>query len=177
MNTLQAKLEATDWQAYERRIVTLTSDGLDAFTAAAGNVKIYQVSIWTDLEARVSAINFETSVHAREYAEGYAQRLRSDKLHAQADEVLRVSRSANPANFFFRDAAECYHPELEPLRRHIYSKVKFAFADTYLAGRLLLARKAVLASGVLSTVPHEDPIWFGISSQESWYDYEEAFHI
>ena len=132
MNTLQARLDTADWQTYENTILKLTSDGLDAYKAAAGDVKIYQISIWTDLEARVSTINFETAEHAREYATAYASRLKDDKLYAQADEVLRLMRSGNPANFLYRDAADCYHPEFESLRRHIGSKTKFTFADTYL---------------------------------------------
>jgi hypothetical protein len=177
MNTLQSKLDAMDWNAYEKSIFGLTTAGIDAFSSAAKGMKIFQVSIWTDLEARVSAINFETAAHAREYAEAYAQRLKDDKMYAKADEILTAGRSSNPANFLYRDAAECYHPELEPLRKHLGSRTRFTCADAYLSERLKAVRTAILESGLLRDVPHEDPVWFGISSEESWYDHEEATHI
>jgi len=176
MDTIQSRLDGVDWKAYEKSILALTTAGIEAFTAA-GDQKIFQVSIWTDLEARVSAINFETAAHAKEYAEAYAQRLRDEKMYARADEVLSVMRSANPANFLYKDAAECYHSELEPLRRHLGSRSRFTWADTYLSGRLLTVRNTIIESGILRKIPHEDPIWFGISSEQSWYDREEAFHL
>ncbi len=172
MTPLQAKLDATDWNAYESRIIDLTKAGVEAYLAAAASIKIFQLSIWTDLDARVSAINFETASHAQLYCEEYANRLKDEKLYGKAAEVLAAGRSSNPANFLYRDAAECYHPELEPLRKLLGTRARFTQADAYLSERLKAVRSKILEIGILKNAPHEGRVWFGISSEESWYDHE-----
>lgn len=177
MTRLEQVLFEVDWDEFERHIIQMTTSIPSAFQAlspAHSTERISQVSIWTDVAARVSAINLETIEHARIANITHAQWLRTHDFNDEADIVSQSSKSLNPAGFLYPRVVECYHPELEVIHDHLASDESIKIADQFISEKLRIIRQEIIETGLLHALPHEDPVWFGVSSDNDWYDHEIA---
>jgi hypothetical protein len=175
LTNLESKLNEVDWQAYEKKILSLTINGIQAYKSrceATTDAKVSQISIWTDVTGGMSAVNFETIKHVKEYnVNRVAVRLTRFSPEEEA-EVLAATKNFNPADFFCVKAAECYHPEFDILDELLEEDEQIKFAESFVSNQLQVVRAKIVNAGLLRDLPHEDTVWFGISSENDWYDHE-----
>jgi hypothetical protein len=136
------------------------------------NTVLYTASIWTDPDAAVSCVSFDTREHSdeqvlrsNEWSRAHYERLMAE---GQADEAKlflpNEGRNCNPADFLFRNIAKVKHASfesgweqaagdncwdhLEPALHKVAARAAAAFSD------LRLDRDAIL----------------GINSRRDWFD-------
>jgi len=175
MDRLEQKLAEVDWKLFEKHIISLVQNGVKAVQSTitdGATGLISQVSIWTDVCAATSAINFETKEHAHNSNNLHAQWLRTHAFNDEADAVSKSFKALNPADFIYKRVAECHHPELEVLNDLLTNDVQVKIADSYVSDQLKQVREEIIAAGLLHGLPHESTVWFGISSEKDWYDHE-----
>ena len=96
----------------------LLADAADRLRAEHPAATVYSVSIWTDPDAAISTVSFDTAEHSatqvaalRAWAAGHQARLlaRGEAEQARLLEPPAGMRNVNPADFAFRDVAEVEH--------------------------------------------------------------------
>ena len=168
-------LDGVDWQMYEANVVQSVREAVGKFCRlhnTVGTDKIYQISIWTDAQAGITAVNFETRQHADEFRETWIQQWQEGGRGEWAEEMVRLPYSSSPADFKYKEFLVVRHPELERLMELDYSVAeKSKAANVWIEASLLRVVERIVAEDTLSGLPREDVVWIGISSPRDWYDH------
>lgn len=168
-----------DWNQYELEVIALVHRANAECLRVAPDKKISQISIWTDVQSRCSAVSFETKAHARSFIESkinYFKKLGKKKGQYIEIEVIREIESrgynCNPADFEMREAATCLHPSLQPLEEVDFSDMerKWVIEAVVEEALLRVVERLRLGRAFCSLVLEKD-VWIGISSPRDWYDH------
>ena len=122
--------------------------------------KVYQVSIWTDPQAQITAVNFETKEHAAEHMKNWPRFLKAKDYNG------------DPADFKHKEFLLGKHPEIESIDDLDYQfKTHRYAADARISTSLRKVVKRILNLKILENLPREDELWVGINSPHDWYDH------
>jgi hypothetical protein len=161
-----------DWAAYERSVEAAVRRAVDSYARVRSPEFVFQISIWTDPQARVTAVGFETREHAGLLIEQAAQRFRARGRSDIADKIWRLGYASNPADFKYREYLTINHPELEAL-------AEVDFADhaqeqavlSRISESLIAAVERLERDGAFRDLPREQVVWIGVNSPKDWYDH------
>jgi len=110
-----------DEQLYLVEMETLLRSAKAKLISEYPNLMVYTVSIWTDPEAAVSAVNFDTAENSQAKVEqqnqwnrGHYEGAIADGDHALAEFFKpQTSRNYNPADFFLTRFRQTKHRSIE----------------------------------------------------------------
>jgi hypothetical protein len=163
-------LAEVDWRGFEDGIAETLRDAVDLYRDEHGSdpaMRVYQVSVWTDIQARTTAVSFETMPHAAQQTMEHAQWAREHGLDEMARMCERLPYNTNPADFLHSEYHLVEHPELAPLARVDYCDPEQArAAEDRVADALLRAVQRAIRDGAIAELPAEDNIWVGTSGRE-----------
>jgi len=150
-----------DWEAYEASVLDLLQQAVDQYQQRYASEKVYQISIWTDPQVQVSAINFETKKHAEEQNAAQAPAFRNAEGY-----------NGNPAGFKYCRFLERKHPEIAAINglNYFYHTHRYA-ADARISASLRKVVKRVREQNMLAGLPREEEAWIGVNSPRDWYDH------
>src|SRR5262249_14027023 len=102
-----------DSDGFEATLMTLTQDAIAKLQIefAAQNERVFQVAIWTDIDARVSAISIETKENADRKRNAGAAYWRAHGDDATAKEIEAAEFNGNPADFKYHAYATVHHSQ------------------------------------------------------------------
>ena len=154
-------IESGDWETYEANVLDLLRQAIEQYQRQYADEKVYQISIWTDPQVQVSAINFETKKHAEEQIAEQAPSHRN--LEGYND---------NPADFKRCQFLERKHPEKAAIDElnYFYHTHRQA-ADARISASLRKVIKRARDENVLAGLPREEVVWIGVNSPRDWYDH------
>lgn len=152
-------------QRYESDIRSMIDKAFKRLLREHPKIQVYTISIWTDLEARKSAIAIDTKAHSDARSKSQiASRVRDAKRYPElysppSTEELKIQRICNPADFKFpRMATRC----------HYWHKGSFTWN---LLRSALRRAQAYAIQQAASLRVHEDAM-ISINSSQDWYDHE-----
>jgi hypothetical protein len=131
---------------YYEEMTALFEQAHAAFLKRGVGQRIFVISIWTDPDAAASAVCFETRSH-------------SDKFTGVPGTV-----NDSPADFEYRDIAECEHASFPQLWEEHSSGVCWDELEP------ALEMAADIAAGIFRSLPLEENITLAINSRRDWFD-------
>jgi hypothetical protein len=150
---------------YESDVRAMIDKAFKVLLREHPRTRIYTISIWTDPEARKSAIAIDTKVHSDARSKSHiALRVRDAQRYPElysppAVEELKIQRVCNPADYKFpRMATRCHYWHKGPFRWGLLRSA-LRRAQTYAIQRAASLRI------------HEDAR-ISINSSLDWYDHE-----
>jgi hypothetical protein len=162
-----------DEELYQVEMARLLTQAAEALRRRDPSAVVYTISIWTDPNAAVSAVSFDTADnsamkvgkaeawasqhHARHLAAG-------DHARAQLFAPRPTARNGNPADFAFRNVAEVEHHSFE---RGWETATGGACWDV-LEPALLKVRDRALA--VYAALQLHGDAQLGVNSRRDWFD-------
>ena len=150
-----------DWETYEASVLDLLRQAVEEYQKCHASEKVYQVSIWTDPQVQISAINFETKRHAEEQLAKQAPAYRSEKGY-----------NDNPADFKRCEFLRREHPEIAAIDGLNYSyHTHRQAADARISTSLRKVVKRAREQNVFAGLPREEEVWIGVNSPRDWYDH------
>jgi len=161
-----------DWQLYEQQVLSLFDEAVDAYVAEHGgreDSRIFQISLWTDPQMFVSAVNFETRDHGVEINDKSIKYFEQHGREGLADQLRAQGYNDNPADFLYPEFRTTEHTELCDAAEagHITSDV----ADPIIESTLLRIVNSAQFKEIARRLPRESQVWVGISSPVHWYDH------
>lgn len=161
-----------DEEAYLSEMDLLIRTAKRVMMSEHPDVVLYTASIWTDPDAAMSCVSFDTREHSdeqvrrdNEWSVEHYDRLMAEGECEEAELFLpNEGRNCNPADFQFRNIASIPHVSFE---RHWESA---AGAECWDQLEPALNKVAERAMSELSTLRlHRDAI-LGINSRRDWFD-------
>ena len=156
-------------QRYESDMQAMIDKAYRTLLRDHPRVQVYTVSIWTDPEARVSAVAIDTKAHSDRCVKRHiASRIRDAKRYpelyaAPSQEELEMQRMGSPADFKFpRMATRCHYWHRGP------------FKWSFLRPVLRRVQSYAIRQAVGLRI-HEDAR-ISINSSQDWYDHERPLH-
>jgi hypothetical protein len=158
---------------YLREMATLISTAKRSMLGDHADAMVYTVSIWTDPDAAVSAISFDTIENslekirqANEWTKKHYDRLMSEGEVDEAQLFLpqQEGRNCNPADFAFRNLAKLTHASF----KRGWEQAKKEKCWNVLEPALL--KVANLAHKEFSELRLRPDAQLGINSRRAWYD-------
>ena len=135
-----------DKKRYFEEMTRLCEAARDQFLEQATGARIFVISVWTDPDAAASAVSFETRSHSDQFTENPGV------------------PNDSPADFQFRDIAECDHLSFPKLWEEATSGGCWNDLEPALVGA------AEIAAGIFVSLPLEDNATLGINSRRDWFD-------
>ena len=163
-------IEATDWDAYREAVQSAARAALGRYChkPRAANDKVYQVEIWTDIRARLTAVNFETLHHAFQAMLGGQLPLSDEEIESYLPTCTGVVHNTNPANFLYSQYIMVANPELMDLARQDLLDDDIGAAVCSRVDRELVdAISELIDAGEFSRLPHEPGVWFAMYTVQS----------
>jgi len=154
-------IESGDWEAYETSVLDLLRQAIGHYRRQYASEKVYQVSIWTDPQVQVSAVNFETKKHAEEQIAEQAPMYRNASGY-----------NDNPAGFKYCRFLERKHPEIATIGElnYFYHTHRYA-ANARISTSLRKVVKRAKEENLFAGLPREEIVWIGVNSPRDWYDH------
>ena len=154
-------IDSCDWGAYETSVIDLLQQAVEQYHRQHADEKVFQVSIWTDPQVQVSAINFETKKHAEEQIAEQAPGYRN-----------ATGYNDNPAGFKYCQFLERKHREIAAIDElnYFYHTHREA-ADARISASLRKVVKRTREMSILARLPREEVVWIGVNSPRDWYDH------
>jgi len=158
---------------YVAEITALALYGMEQYASHDGMIEpVYQISIWTDVEAAFSAINFETKEHAQESVNQSVQWWLERGNVEEAQRSSSEPYNGNPQDFKYKRFTEASHPALVAAIGSIELMETIQRAlETELAVRLLEVVEKLIVSPEFEKLPKEPTVYIGVSSPDDWYDH------
>lgn len=171
----QQLLDGLDWEQYRTTVLETVRQAVEDYRQRYANQKnerVFQISLWTDPQAQITAINFETKEHAGEFVREWATfwREKGEPLHAE--KIERRGYTNNPASFKYQQFRTVRHPELAGMQEiEFYYAKNMRAALTYIKKNLLLVVQRLRDEDILAPLPREETVWIGVNSARDWYDH------
>lgn len=157
---------------YLNEMKAMVDKAIDRLQTKKGKFKIYSVSVWTDPNAAVSSISFDTKVNSDKVvgkSNRYSKK-KYDEFIAEGDlemanlfkEVSR--RNCNPADFKLRDFEKA---------KHSYIPINWESKTDGKCWKILKPALAELGKYTFKKVqslPLENDFELAINSDKDWYD-------
>jgi hypothetical protein len=162
-----------DVQRYLREMQQLVATGCLRLAVRHPRVRVYSVSVWTDPDARGSAISFDTLANSRlkvAASDRYRKRQHAELLREGDRAMARLfakpsrDRNSNPADFAFRSFHEVNHRSMPAL----WEERSDRRCWTELEPALREVAKLVLPT--LAELRLEKGAVLGINSRRDWFD-------
>ena len=139
-----------DKPKYMSEMKALVRHAFHAFQQMGAAESVFVVSIWTDPDAAASSVSVETRQHSLEFL-GTRNRIND-----------------SPADFRYRDIAECDHISFPAL----WEEITLGNCWEYLEPALIeVANEAIR---VLSNWPVEEDAILGVNSRRDWFEHRFA---
>jgi hypothetical protein len=168
-------LNIVDWEKFEDTVLqsfVLARDRYTSEHAGDTNVRVYQVAIWASAQDQLSTIGFETRSHAEAHLSKQLEFARENGFTNDVERLEKERLNGSPMDFLFPRFQVTEHPELGPLSRVDFDdEERTTEVDRSLERSLLRVKERILAGNLLSALPREPSVWFGISSPNDWYDH------
>jgi len=172
---LEQVIEATDWDAYREAIQSMVRAAIWRYrhSPRASKDRVYQVEVWTDIRARLSAVSFDTLHHAFQTMLGGKQPLSEEELETFVPTCTGVVYSTGI--FLCNQYMMVGNDELLGLSGQDFlddetSAAVCSRVDSVLAD----AVRELIDSGEFARLPHEPGVWFAtyaVEGGESAPDY------
>src|ERR1043166_1785409 len=173
---MQFMVESVDWSVYEIDVYKAMQEAVRKYRRLYASSEItemvFQISIWTDGSAGVTAVNFETRRHAEDTIKEWEEIFRAEAWEQVVRDTESSEYEGNPASFKYKEFYKIIHPELALLRSgRGFDADRAKAIDRRIEESLLRVVDRIIESGILKELPSEEEIWIGISSPLDWYDH------
>jgi hypothetical protein len=160
------------WLRYELDVVTMVQDAIQSYSQEFKNSQtdqILQVSIWTDPQALVSAVSFETVKHAVESIASQAVWCEENGFYGDAEILRGREYHLEVAGFKYSEYRTLTH---DYLLAHIDAgDFTVEDAESVIETVLLRIVNRAKSERWLAVLPQGHGIWLGTSSPRDWYDH------
>jgi len=159
-----------DWKLYEQQVLSLLEEAIEAYVSEHGEeALVFQISIWTDPQMFVSAVNFETRDHGLQENEKGIKYFEQHGRAALAEQLRAQGYNDNPADFLYPEFRTTEHTFLCDAGEagHLTADV----ADPIIEATLMSIVDSSEFKNLIKRLPREPQIWVGISSPVHWYDH------
>lgn len=163
---------AIDWQLYEQQVLSLFSDAVESYVLEHGEheaSRVFQISLWTDPQMFVSAVNFETLEHGLQENEKGIKYFEQHGRKALAAQLRDQGYNDNPADFLYPEFRTLEHTALCDAAET--GLVTVEEADPIIEAALLRIVGSPQFRELADRLPREPKVWVGISSPTHWYDH------
>lgn len=168
------------WEEYCTRVHCCVLDAFSLYRLASKGPEppdpMFQVAIWTDIQACVTAVDIETLAHAQEAKAQLQDMLRESGNEDGAREDEARPYNSSPADFLYTEYRTISHPELKTVQ-HLASPVhpdrRFAI-ESAIEAHLLTVVSDLNKTKAFHRIPREPRVWVGVSSPRDWYDHVRA---
>ena len=168
-------LEEVDWRSYQDNVMAALKEALEKYRTlyAGGGVNlISQIALWTAPYQHITAVSFETHVHAQKMIDLDTNYVRGSDPEVDAlDGRFLNAFQGNPADFEYQMFHTFQHLELAALSEFDLNEPEL---DTALLlkieANLLVVVEQIQQSQMLRDEPTEDEVWIGVNSPLDWYD-------
>lgn len=173
---VQNIINEIDWASYRSLIINMTREAVQRYTGINKD-KVYQISIWTDINAQLSAIEFETLEHAMQTILGKQELLTKDEIAQFMPTSIGVLVNTT-LEYQYSEFSLIKTPQLEPLQQldflddKIEEQVYVRFEE-----ELLNAVQILIEDGTFRDMPHEEYVWMSINSIRDWFDHAQYVKI
>ncbi len=171
-----------DQQLYLEEMDRLLAEAKLKLLAQSPDIEVYTISIWTDPNAAISAVNFDTRDNSEQHVQQVSEWNKSyhDKYMAERDEEMAalfrpvVGRNQSPADFRFSRIATVGHLSFIPGDR----PTLLAGGDTPIDSPVWPVLESLLqtvqerARSVYRDLTLHPDARIAVNSPESWYDHE-----
>ena len=168
-------LEEVDWRSYQNNVMAALKEALEKYRAlyAGGGVNlISQIALWTAPYQHITAVSFETHVHAQRMIDFQTHYDRSSDPEAtDVDDRFLNAFQGNPAAFKYQMFHTFQHLELAALSEFDLNEPELDEALLLkIEANLQVVVEQVQQSQLLRDEPTEDEVWIGVNSPLDWYD-------
>lgn len=169
-DSLSHEHDGFDSVSFERAVFDAFLAAVERFNVevAPRGDRVFQVAIWTDVEAGASAVSFETKPNSESMIRASADFWRLNGDEETAHEIESSPYHGNPEDFKYSRFVMAEHAYMSAMSQQADATAELA---RLVEASLLRVVDRILASHVLDEIPLERPAWIGTSSPIDWYDH------
>jgi hypothetical protein len=160
-------IASTDWVAYREAVQDAVRAAIVRY-GSGGNTKrenVYQVEVWTDIRARLTAVSFDTLRHALQSLYGRGQTLTEDEIQTFLPTCTGVVYNSD---YQYTQFIMVANPELIDLARQDFLDESIAQAIcSRVDAELNAAVTQLIDAGEFTPLPHEPGVWFALYTIQS----------
>ena len=161
-----------DWKLYEQQVLSLFEEAVEAYISEHSDreeSRVFQISIWTDPQMFVSAVNFETLKHGLQENEKGIKYFEQHGRSALAEQLRAQGYNDNPADFLYPEFRTTEHTFLCDAGE--VGQLNADAADPIIEATLMRIVDSSPFQDLIRRLPREPEVWVGISSPAHWYDH------
>lgn len=167
-------IETIDWSSYENTVLTNFEEAIKRYNSLYGSditEKVSQVSLWTDPQAAVTSVGFDTHENFVLLKQYQVNRYRSKNRDDLAAKITELQFQGNPAEFKYADFCLVNNSELKHLSDFISETGQGSTeALGQINASLLKVVDVIADQKLLATLHSETEVLVGINSLYDWYD-------
>lgn len=171
---VKSAIETINWLSYENTVLTNFEEAIkkyNAIYASDSTEKVAQVSLWTDPQAAVTSVSFDTHENFVLLKQYQVNRYRNKNRDDLAAKINSLQFQGNPAEFKYADFCLVNNPELKYLSDFITDTGQGSTqALAQINTNLLNVVNIIVDQKLLATLHSETEVLVGINSPDDWYD-------